>query len=238
LLLALLFVETQVDGPILDLRLFVNGPFSAGLAMSCLAFVVLGATSFTMPFFLQLGLGLPIAQVGLLMAISPVIGGVTAPVGGTLSDRFGPRWVSVVGLALMCAGSFLLASMDETTSLWRFALSVAPVGLGMGLFSSANNSGVLNAVPRERLGIASGLLSLARTLGQSTGVPIAASLFSAFALGYAAAANHRALLSLPPASLVHGTRWAYAAAGIAALAGTCIAVWMLVRERAARGRPA
>ena len=227
LLLAFLFVETQVDGPILDLKLFANTPFSAGLAMSCLAFTVLGATSLTMPFFLQLGLGLPIAQVGLLMAISPTVGGITAPVGGTLSDRFGPRWVTAIGLALMCCGSFLLASMDETTSLWRFALSVAPVGLGMGLFSSANNSAVLNAVPRERLGVASGLLSLARTLGQSTGVPIAASLFSAFALGYAAAANHGALLDLPPASLVHGARWAYAAAGIAALSGTCIAVWML-----------
>ena len=193
-LLAFLLVETRVDAPILDLKLFHSRAFSAGLAMGCLAFTVLGSTSLTTPFYLQLGLGLPIAQVGLLMAIAPVIGGITGPIGGTLSDRFGPRWVSLIGLVSMCCGCFLLASLDEHASIWRFALSVAPVGLGMGLFSSANNSAVLNAAPRERLGVASGLLSLARTLGQSTGVPIAASLLGIFALGHAGAMDHTMLL--------------------------------------------
>jgi EmrB/QacA subfamily drug resistance transporter len=230
-LLAFLYTETQVDGPILDLKLFVNPPFSAGLAMSCLAFGVLGATSFTMPFFLQLALGLPIATVGLLMAISPVIGGIMGPVGGALSDRFGPRWGGVAGMTLMTLGCVLLAGLDETTSILRFALSVAPIGLGMGFFNSANNSAVLNAVPRERLGIASGLLSLARTLGQSTGVPVAASLFVIFALGHAGTVDHAALLQLPPASLARGTSWAFRAAACAAAIGAAVAVWMLWRER-------
>jgi EmrB/QacA subfamily drug resistance transporter len=235
-LLAFLVTETRVDGPILDLKLFVNPPFSAGLAMGCLAFTVLGAISFTLPFFLQLGLGLPIATVGLLMAISPVIGGIMGPIGGALSDRFGPRWGAVLGLALMTLGCVLLTALDDTASILRFALSVAPIGLGMGFFNSANNSAVLNAVPRERLGIASGLLSLARTLGQSTGVPVAASLLVIFALGQAGTVDHAALLDLPPPSLVRGTSWAFAAAAMAGFAGTCIAVWMLRRARDTQAR--
>ena len=231
-LVAFLVTETRVDGPILDLKLFVNPPFSAGLAMSCLAFTVLGAVSFTLPFFLQLGLGLPIATVGLLMAISPVIGGVMGPIGGALSDRFGPRWGAVVGLAFITLGCLLLSVLDDSASIPRFALSVAPIGLGMGFFNSANNSAVLNAVARERLGIASGLLSLARTLGQSTGVPVAASLLVIFALGHAGTVDHAALVDLPPPSLTRGTSSAFAAAAVAGFVGLCVAVWMLRYERA------
>jgi EmrB/QacA subfamily drug resistance transporter len=231
-LLAFLFVQTQVDAPILDLKLFLGRAVSGGLLMSCCAFTVIGASSFMMPFLLEVVLRLPIAQVGLLMAISPLTGAVTAPAAGALADRFGPRWVSLIGLALMSCGCLLLSGIGEGTPVWRFALSVIALGTGMGLFNAANNSGVMNAVPRERLGVASALLSLARTFGQSTGVPAAAALFAGFALAHAGGAPFTALLELPPGALAQGTRAAYTGAAVAALAGACVALWMILRDRA------
>jgi len=233
-LLLFLVAEARVAAPVLDVKLFVNRPFSAGLAMSVLAFVSIGAMSFTLPFFLQLGLGLPIATVGLLMAISPVIGAVTSPIGGALADRFGPRWVSLIGLLGMAGGGLLLARLDETTTTWSFALSITPVGFGMALFSAANNSAVMNSVARERLGIASGLLSLARTLGQSAAIPIAAAMFALFALGHAGVVDHAALLGLPPSSLLRGTEVAFAVTAVAAILGAAIATWLLMRDRPTR----
>lgn len=230
-LLAFLFVETQVEGPILDLKLFLNRSISGGLLMSTLAFTVLGGTSFMMPFLLEMVLRLPIAQVGLLMAISPLTGAITAPAAGALADRFGPRWVSLVGLSLMACGCLLLARISDQAPILQFAWSVLPVGMGMGFFSAANNSGVMNAVPRERLSVASALLSLARTLGQSTGVPVAATLFGGFALAYAGTAAHGGLLSLPPAVLARGTQAAYAGAALVAAFGACVALWMVVRDK-------
>jgi EmrB/QacA subfamily drug resistance transporter len=233
-LLAFLFVQTQVDGPILDLKLFLNRSVSGGLLMSSLAFTVLGGSSFMMPFLLELVLGLPIAQVGLLMAISPLTGAVTAPAAGALADRFGPRWVSLAGLSLMACGCLLLAGIGEHAPIWRFAVSVLPIGMGMGLFSAANNSGVMNAVPKERLSVASALLSLARTLGQSTGVPVAAALFAGFALAHAGSTEHAALLGLAAAALARGTHAAYAGGALVALSGACVAVWMILQDRKAK----
>jgi EmrB/QacA subfamily drug resistance transporter len=233
-LFAFLLAQTQADAPILDLKLFLNRSVSGGLLMGALAFTVLGGSSFMMPFLLEIVLRLPISQVGLLMAISPLTGAVTAPAAGALADRFGPRWVSLGGLSLMACGALLLSGIDEHAQVWRFAASVLPVGMGMGLFSAANNSGVMNAVPRERLSVASALLSLARTLGQSTGVPVAAALFAGFALVYAGGAQHAALLSLPPAALARGTHAAYIGLALVALAGACVALWMIVRDRKAK----
>lgn len=233
-LVGFFLAETQVDAPVLDLKLFANHPFSAGLGMSVLAFIALGSTAFTLPFFLQLGLALPIATVGLLMAISPIVGAITSPIGGTLSDRFGPRWVSLIGLLMMALGGALLSRLDQGTTILRFAMTIAPVGFGMALFSAANNSAVMNAVSRERLGIASGMLSLARTLGQSTAIPIAAALFGLFALGHAGVVDHTALLRLPPSSLLRGAQHAFHLTWIAALLGAGVALWMLLRDRTSR----
>ena len=173
--------------------------------------------TFIQPFFLQLVGGFTAAQVGLLLAISPVVGGVTAPMSGHLADRVGARWVTALGACSVALGCFLLATLDEHVTALSFALRVAFVGLGTGMFNAANNTSVLNSVKRESLGVASGLLSLMRTLGQSTGVPLAATIFGLVALGHAGARDTQALLGLPPASLVHGTRWVFIAAGLVAL---------------------
>jgi D-alanyl-lipoteichoic acid acyltransferase DltB (MBOAT superfamily) len=61
-----------------------------------------------------------------------------------------------------------------------------------------------------------------RTLGQSTGVPLAATIFGLLALGHAGTRDALVLLELPPASLVHGTRWVFLAAGLVALAAAVV----------------
>jgi hypothetical protein len=138
----------------------------------------------------------------------------------------------------MCCACLLLSVIGEGTPVWRFTFSVVGLGMGMGLFNAANNSGVMNAVPRERLGVASALLSLARSLGQSTGVPAAAALFAGFALAHAGGVPLAALLELPPATLARGTQAAYVGAAAAALAGAAVALWMILRDRTATPRTA
>jgi MFS family permease len=219
---AFLAVQKRSASPLIDLRLFGNSRFAGGLAACVLTFLVIGGMGFILPFFLQLVGGFPTAQVGLLLAISPVVGGITAPLAGHLADRIGARWVTALGTCFVALGCFALATLDENVSASSFGVRVAFLGLGTGMFNAANNSSVLNSVKREQLGVASGLLSLMRTLGQSTGVPLAATIFGLLALGHAGVRDTQALLGLPPASLVHGTRWVFIAAGLVALSAAAV----------------
>jgi EmrB/QacA subfamily drug resistance transporter len=225
--------QRQAASPLIDLRLLSNTRLAGGLAACLLAFLVLGGLTFIQPFFLQLVGGFSAAQVGLLLAISPVVGGVTAPMSGHLADRIGARWVTALGACSVALGCFLLATLDEHVTALSFALRVAFVGLGTGMFNAANNASVLNSVKRENLGVASGLLSLMRTLGQSTGVPLAATIFGLLALGHAPARDTQALLGLPPAALVHGIRWVFIVAGLVAL--TAAAVTTVAKRGEERG---
>jgi MFS family permease len=147
-----------------------------------LVFMALGGSSFMIPFFLQLVMHYPIEHIGLLMAITPVIGGLVSPLAGNLSDRFGTRSIMLIGLILMTIGSLAVSTLDAKISDFDYIWRIIPLGLGWGIFQSPNNGAILSAVPPQRLGIASGLLSLTRTLGQTTGLPLFAAIFATIAL--------------------------------------------------------
>jgi hypothetical protein len=51
-----------------------------------------------------------------------------------------------------------------------YLLRFIPVGIGIGMFQAPNNSAIMGSVPRERAGVASSLLSLTRTIGQTSGI--------------------------------------------------------------------
>jgi hypothetical protein len=57
-------------------------------------------------------------------------------------------------------------------------LRLLPIGLGMGIFQSPNNSAIMGAVPRAQLGVVSGLLSVNRTLGQTTGIAVMGAIWA------------------------------------------------------------
>jgi MFS family permease len=230
-LIAFVRVESRSRGPLLDFSVFSSRTFASGLFMAGLMFLVLGGTGFLMPFFLEVIAGYPTAQVGMLLAISPIAGGIVAPAGGALADRIGARFVTVTGLSLIALGCASFVTVNQHPGVMGYALRVVPIGFGMGLFNAANNSSVLNAVGREHLGIASALLSLVRTLGQTTGVPLIAAVFSIAALGHAAVGQPHALLNLPPEALLRGIHFAFGAATGLVLCGIAAAVLELARQR-------
>ena len=205
-----IILENRVHQPMLDLSLFRSGTFSLSLLTGWLVFMALGGSSFLIPFFLQLVMHYPIERIGLFMAITPVIGGLVSPLAGNLSDRFGTRSIMLIGLILMTLGSLAVSTLTAQMQDLDYLVRVAPLGLGWGMFQSPNNGAILGSVPPQRLGIASGLLSLTRTLGQTTGLPLFAAIFAAIAL----AGTNRALTLAPAEAIVQGFQGTFQIAAI------------------------
>lgn len=229
----ILFVwqERRHAQPMIDLRLFRNALFSVNLVTGFMVFVAIAGTIILIPFYLELVLGFPTGQVGLLMAVIPVGLGIVAPLSGALSDRVGTRPITVVGLLILVAGYFSMSTLTAGTTTVGFILRFLPLGIGMGVFQSPNNSAVMGAVPRRRLGIASGLLAITRTLGQTAGIAVVGALWAARVFTYvggpvsggATAANAAA-----QAQALHDTFLGLTAFILLAL---LLGLWGLRRER-------
>ncbi|MBE9180028.1 DHA2 family efflux MFS transporter permease subunit [Oculatella sp. LEGE 06141] len=196
-------LESKLNAPLIDLFLFRNRQFSLSLLIGILVFIVIAGTIFILPFFLELVLDYPTSHAGLLLAVSPVLGGIVAPFSGNLSDRFGTRIISLIGLILMVMGCLFMSTFHAQMTDLGYIVRVAPFGIGLGMFQSPNNSAIMGSIPPERLGIASGLLSLTRTLGQTTGVPLLGAIFAGMVLTHSTAT---AVTEAPPQALVAGVQ--------------------------------
>jgi EmrB/QacA subfamily drug resistance transporter len=164
--------EKSTSSPLIDFKLFSNNLFSVNLITGFATFVCGTGISILMPFYLQNVKQYRPDQMGLLLGAFPLAMGVMAPLAGSLSDRFGSRRLTAVGLGALLAAYIGISTLTEGTSILGYVLRFVPLGLGMGLFQSPNNSAVMGAVPKNRLGVASSLLSLTRTIGQTTGIAV------------------------------------------------------------------
>jgi hypothetical protein len=94
----------------------------------------------------------------------------------------------------------------------------------------------MGAVPKERLGVASGLLILSRTLGQSTGLPLMGALFITLVYRYGRMLPGESLSSAPAEALVAGITGTYRIAALIILASTVMAAAALWIENHRRSK--
>ncbi|MFN2322787.1 MAG: DHA2 family efflux MFS transporter permease subunit [Trueperaceae bacterium] len=231
---AFVAVERRVAQPIVDLRLFRERDVSVGLATGATTFVSISGVVFLMPFYLEGVLGHPAWFVGLLMAVVPVVLIVAAPIAGILSDRIGPRPVTVAGMALLVVGYFAVGTLDVDTTPLGYVLRFLPVGLGMGTFQTPNNTAIMSAARRGGSGVAGSLLSLTRYLGQVVGTIGLASLWTARAVARAGAEVGTDATTLSAAAQVAGLGDLLRVVQVLILAGFALVVVDLVYGRRRR----
>lgn len=186
LLAVFIRVEMIVPDPMLDLDVFRNRNFSVNLLTGFIQFMCISGLLLILPFYLSDVLGYEARGVGLLLAAIPVTLGVTSPLSGTLSDRYGTRPVTVYGLAITAIGYVVAAALlDVDTPAWQFVLAGAIFGIGIGVFQSPNNSAILGEVPPERLGITSGMLTINRISGSIVGIAVLGTVWATRTTTYA-----------------------------------------------------
>jgi EmrB/QacA subfamily drug resistance transporter len=176
-----LFVWTELrrPHPFFDLRLFRDRLFAAAIASAMMNYMASNTTAFLTPFLLIQGLGQSPDHAGSLLMATPVIMAVVAPVSGWLSDRIGSRLPTVTGMVCLALGMLLMSRLDPAASSLAILVRLGLVGLGVGLFTSPNNSAIMGAVSHAHQGLASGLVATARSLGMVLGVSVIGSLFGA-----------------------------------------------------------
>ncbi|MGZ6296136.1 MAG: DHA2 family efflux MFS transporter permease subunit [Candidatus Limnocylindrales bacterium] len=177
--LAFIVVERRVLQPMVDLTLFRIRAFSAGLASVGIAFSGLFTATFLLPFLLEQSAGFTPLEAGLLLTPIPVMTAIVAPFSGALSDRIGPRLPASVGIGTMALGLFSLTQLPADFAVTDLVWRLAVIGVGQGLFMSPNSSAILGAVPRGRIGTASGTLAQMRIDGQALGIALSGAIVAA-----------------------------------------------------------
>ncbi|HZD71387.1 MAG TPA: MFS transporter [Actinomycetes bacterium] len=178
LLVAFVLAELRVRHPIMDVRLFENGRFTAASISTALVFFALFGVLFFLTQYLQFVLGYGTLEVG--VRLIPVAGSlmVAAPLSARLTKRLGTKAVVTAGLVLVAAGLGLLATASTASGYGLVVSSLVVVGLGMGTTMAPATDAIMGALPRARAGVGSAVATTLRQVGGVLGVAVLGSLLS------------------------------------------------------------
>jgi len=155
--------------PLLPVDLLARRGFRAAFLTGFLGFVASNFFIISMPFNLTGILHRSVVATGLLMTPWPVAIVLVAPFVGRLSDRYPAALLSTIGLCLTGAGFLALRLLPANPSDFDICWRIGLAGAGFGLFQPPNNKAMITTAPMSRTGSASGMISVARLLGQTVG---------------------------------------------------------------------
>lgn len=206
------YVERRSINPVVDLKWFTSRRITASLIMNALVSMIMIGMLVVGPFFLTLGHGLSTAEMGAVMAVGPVSSAFYGRIAGQLTDHLKPDLSLLFGSLSMVVGALLMLVLPKVAGLWGFVIAFLVLAPGYQQFLAAANTAVMQLVPAEDRGRASGLLNLSRNLGFMLG---GALMGAAFRL----AMGQPDFTTVPAALVQHGFAVTFAlASGLAALA--------------------
>lgn len=180
LLIAFPFIETRVEQPMFRLALFRNRMFTAANLAGFLSSMGRGGVQIMLIILLQ-GIWLPLHGIsyqstpfwaGVYMI--PMILGfvIMGPLSGLLSDKYGARTFSTLGMVITASTFLALSFLTYDFSYPTFALIIFVMGLGGGMFAAPNTASIMNSVPPQDRGAASGMRATLQNTGQTVSLAI------------------------------------------------------------------
>ncbi|MFD1908830.1 MFS transporter [Paenibacillus rhizoplanae] len=146
-----LFIWKQLksESPLLDLRAFQYNMFSLTTVISVAVTIVMYADMMLLPLYLQNARGFTAMESGLLLMPGAVIMGALMPITGKLFDRFGAKWLAIIGLTITILTTFSFVNLTDSTSYGYLMLMSTGRRIGMALLLMPIQTLGLNQLPLQ-----------------------------------------------------------------------------------------
>ncbi|BFH64404.1 MFS transporter [Paenibacillus azoreducens] len=169
-------VQRRAKEPMLPLALLkikeFNGTsltlFIVGAALSNLALLT--------SFFLTRVMGMTELKAGLVLSTVAAGSIVSSAVSGGLSNKYGSRWFGAIGALMICGSLYSMSALEADSPIADVIFRLFIAGIGVGLTMAPVMSAGVRHVPEEKVGIASGVINMAKSIGSVLGVAIIVTL--------------------------------------------------------------
>jgi EmrB/QacA subfamily drug resistance transporter len=178
LMVLFVHIENTIDQPMLDLRLLKTRVIAFAYASNFLNGIARGAVTFLLIFFFQGIKGIDPIVAGVLLSPFALSMMVVSPFSGVLSDKYGARMLSSVGLLISAIGLAGMMFIKSSTSTTELIIWMLIMGFGSGMFFSPNTSAIMGAVPADKRGVAAGVRTMMNNAGTVLSIAISMAIIS------------------------------------------------------------
>ena len=177
------WVESRSGAPVVDMRMMrLRGVWTTNLAALLLGFGMY--SSFVLvPEFVELpsstgfGFGASVTKAGLFMVPATLGMLLAGPIAGRLSSTVGSKLPLLLGAIFSCAGFLVLAAAHSSD--WEIYTAMLVMGIGIGFAFASMANLIVEAVPGNQTGVATGMNTIVRTIGGAIGSQVAAGIVTA-----------------------------------------------------------
>lgn len=162
------------QAPLMNLALFHHRQFAMGSLVSFIYGTALFGSTYLLPVYLQMGLGMSAAHVGTLMLPAGIALAITIPLVGRLADRYPTHLLVSIGLMLLALGFALMVTVGLGTALVFIVAWVVVGRIGLGFILPSLNLGAMRGLSRPMVPQGSSVISFVRMVGGAVGVSVCA----------------------------------------------------------------
>lgn len=162
--------------PLLDLRLFANGPFRSSMIANVFVVFCLFGGLFLLPIYLQNIRGQSAFQAGLILLPQALASMVSVIIGGRLVDRIGVRAVMIPGLLVLGVATWQLAYITVYSPFWWIQTMLILRGIALGMTIQPLTVASMAEIRPRQLPQATSLSTVIRAVSSSLGIAILATL--------------------------------------------------------------
>ena len=171
--------EARRAEPVLDPRFFRSAPFAGSVLTAISATAAVGGFLFLATLYLQDVRGMSALQAGLHMLPMATMMALGAVVSSRILARRGARLPMLAAGVGLAVGGVLLPRLTASSGLAPLAVAFIVFGIGGGVVNAPITYTAVSGMPVSQAGVASGIASTSRQIGQCLGIAVTGSILAA-----------------------------------------------------------
>lgn len=175
-----LFVWRQltIKEPLLDLRTFTHRIFSLSTPIMMIVMMAMFSAMLLLPMFLQEALQYTPLEAGLVMLPGGILMGIMSPITGRLFDRFGAKWLSIIGLVLIANTLWQFSGLTPETPYAFIMVMNTLLMLGISMMMMPVMTNALNSLPPKLYTHGTAILSTLQQVSGAIGTALLVTVMS------------------------------------------------------------
>ncbi|WP_080874449.1 MDR family MFS transporter [Oceanobacillus timonensis] len=222
-----LFVWRQLilETPMLEFRIFQYRTFTLAIIITMTVMVSLIGAETLLPLFMQNVLQFSPLQSGLMLLPGAVVIGIMSPLTGRLFDKFGAKWLALIGLSIVTVTTFMFTrlSLDTSFAYLTTIYAIRMFGLSFALMPVMTSA--LNQLPPKEYSHGSAMANTLQQISASLGTAILVTLVAMGANSFTADADTTPEIAGQLSQLI-GFEWAFMGSTILALFAFILALFL------------
>ncbi|RYG71758.1 DHA2 family efflux MFS transporter permease subunit [Lentibacillus lipolyticus] len=207
--------QLKLEEPILEFRIFKYKVFTLTTALGMVVFMAMIGAATVLPILMQNMLGFSALESGLALLPGAALMGLMNPITGRLFDKFGARWLAVIGLIIVTVTTFMFSDMTTETTFAYIAAVNAVRMLGVAMVMMPVTTAGLNELPDKMMPHGTAMNNTMRQVSGAVGTAMMVTVMS-----------NSAIPDQGLEGAVHGVNVSFFVVGFIALVGVVMAFFI------------